>query len=205
LEHNVAINDQEGVEQSLVLVINAGGELFGVVRATVDDSDPEINQQKGFLLTRFAKEGERAHIVGDFSAEKGVTVGRNWQPDLKDAGTISRDHFQIFLDNSGKSILVSDLGSSNGTSVLRAKSEEELPENTPLSDISKWAPRSADVRGIVAPKLTDSVIKSTFGSEREATNEFIAEVPERLRGSIGGVAVAEVAAPKAEVDSVARK
>lgn len=198
MERVVAQNKHEGIEQSLVAIVNAGGdELFGVVRADVNDGSG-AGERQGFILTRFAKEGERdrATVVGEISATEGLVVGRSHQPDLRDAGSVSRQHFQVFLNPQRTSFLIADLGSSNGTSVLRAKSGKELPEDTPLADINKWAPKSADVKRVIAPDAPETGVRSAIKERVEASGDFIAEVPKELRGSIGGVAVAQ-AVPEA--------
>lgn len=135
-----ATNKHIKMEQELVAVVNAGDELFGLVRAT----DHERGDA-AIMITRFADgvHRKRASIVGFVSA-RDQEVGRtmlledghgNISPDM------SRSHFTAKISSRG--LHVGDSKSLNGTKVLENPS---IALATAGQDIDTWCPKSATVK-----------------------------------------------------------
>lgn len=185
-----ADNAKEGLSQDLCQVVKAGDETFGIIKFN-DQSDAEPK----FIVSRFGADGERASIVGMFSKDKSLSVGRNHQGDLHN--TTSREHFSVgMLD--GK-LAVVDNGSTNGTELFKprdvqaeitqpqtpqkfgmralkrvigrfgkkAEAPAEIPAD-PLHTFENWAPKSAEVKEFIKE------------SEKEPTSESYQKVGEMV-------------------------
>ena len=135
---------EEGIESSLIGVIKAGDELFGLV-AVRQDGD---NKKVSFAVSQF-NEGSNGKFVGAVSKAKPSldNFGRAKWHDALDA-TVSRNHFSVEL-NDRQEIVVTDNGSSNGTQLFAkfktdSNADEPLPEG-PLHT-SAWVPDTSDVK-----------------------------------------------------------
>lgn len=156
-----AVNLGSQTVQSLIGIIRAGDELFGIVKAEITDS----NQTSGYLLTKFGDE-QRATVVSKITESESLVVGREHQDGLN--AMTSRNHFSIQFGPKG--IEVQDLGSSNGTEVYahggivhdkaltmsgmrrllgRGANNDKAHSELPGQDFKLWAPESAQVKQLI--------------------------------------------------------
>lgn len=141
-------NSKTGVEASLVAVIKAGQELFGVAAVRKEANSDSTT----FALTRI-REGKRGQLVDVM--KPGTTpsindIGRtsfNDNQDPLDEAT-SRNHFSVEFNERGE-IVVTDNGSTNGTEIF-ARFKTTLDADKPLPDgplaNGSWLPRSAELK-----------------------------------------------------------
>lgn len=171
-----AINRGVGAEQSLLSVIQAGPELFGVVAVT-DTKNPDL--QANHVLTRFNKDGGRGEIVGLINPGSVLTVGRSQENGYSDK--VSRKHFSIGKSAEGV-IALSDNRSTNGTRILSTNSEAaNTDSNNPLVNEMSWAPSSSEVKKLAFPEDDEAFVDTI---ERPIMLEKVQE-------DAGNLAVAE--------------
>ncbi len=173
-----AVNLGLGVTQELVSVVNAGASHFGVVRVRERGQlEPE------YIVTKFDE--ERAEIVG-FIGNEPLIVGRSEQP--ADDATLSRQHFSI--KRLQGSVVVEDMGSTNGTSMTRSLGTEgKHPEHAVAlgamhhekksakagQAFKYWASKSATLKKYLSAQRDLNGIRGYFGSLK-TYSEFESDV-----------------------------
>jgi hypothetical protein len=151
----MARHESAELDQSLVGIVKAGRELFGIVRADLkrphEYPDHHVTpNRKTDMLVQLSGGGVNQNrvigLIGEYNGHKQLEVGRNLIPDL--GGHTSRRHFRI--DVRGESMVfdgteayphyeISDLGSSNGTEVLSGRTGVTLSNEAQLkSNRSKF-------------------------------------------------------------------
>ena len=141
-------NRSEGVYQDLMAVIKAGDDYFALIDVFAinkSGSGPETITET--VIARH-RPGQRAELVGVVGQNKEpIVIGRSHQTDMGLGSTVSREHFGVAQDETGK-IGILDLGSTNRTEVFKSKKDTEPQYETedPLSDIDFWSVKSADLR-----------------------------------------------------------
>lgn len=168
------VNHNEGIEQDLLGVVQAGDELFGVVRAKATDRRQSNAPTEKFILTRFARDGNRATIIGTLGQDDPMEVGRGYQQDAQLSDDVSRSHFRVGI-HEGK-LAIQDLDSTNGTKLITGRSTEKEAKQPhsehrfglkalrrrvasvkaptanqidPLANFELWAPKSADIKAVI--------------------------------------------------------
>lgn len=136
------------IESSMIGIIQAGVELFGVIATRKDG-------KVSFVLSRY-RQGERGQLVTVLNAEKPRldTVGRDIFTDRGDEAdnSLSRNHFSISLDEG--LIKVRDNHSTNGTKLFAHLTSDTDADKSfqldaaPLFD-GGWLPTSQDLKDFV--------------------------------------------------------
>lgn len=135
------------IESSMIGIIQAGVELFGVIATRKDG-------KVSFVLSRY-RQGERGQLVTVLDADepKYDTVGRAFFTDRGDEAddSLSRNHFSVSLD--GGLIKVRDNHSTNGTKLFArlmsdTDADKSFQPDAPLFDAG-WLPTSQDLKDFV--------------------------------------------------------
>ena len=137
------IEIDDGSKQSLLQVIDAGGELFGVVAI-----DGEAGQS--LSLVRISDTPIQLCDIGS----EGVCIGRSTFQEQTFLDTFSREHFEVTLSPDGETLSIEDLNSTHKT-IVRTKLKpdtddpEKLVNRSTLSMLSDMAARRSSA---LAPK-----------------------------------------------------
>lgn len=145
-------HEHTGAKQSLIQVIEAGGELFGVVAT-------DSNDEQKLELIRISVP---PISLGDISDEA-ITIGREAMPDKVFLVTFSKSHFEISVSPEGV-LFVKDLVSTNGTTVRTIIKPDQIDLDKPtnpatLAELNRAA-KMRQNRGNFAPgpKLPSKIL-----------------------------------------------
>jgi hypothetical protein len=146
-DRSTLLTGGEGTVQSLHAVIQAGGELFGVVEAVSykdREEDEGYYKQQTDMLVRFGAKGEPATVVAGFGSGRALEVGRTTKNGF--SPTTSHKHFSIRSVSTGN-IRIDDLDSTNHTTVAyTVEAEHEGLRNRRVTDKSKFGLNSLKKR-----------------------------------------------------------
>ena len=144
---NQSLLDASAVNETFHTQLNA--DLIAILRLNPNGTDalgksfyifkeqPKDREEAKFMLIDEANligEGEnpqKAGLAGEFSAGETLILGRNSGTSQRlggdiDQPTISRNHVEIFFARRGNGVEITDLGSTNGTSIQAFEDKTRL-------------------------------------------------------------------------------